>query len=268
MAGCNTAERWLASSYARGFDTADLMFQLFEKLMPLAVFGTAPVAGVVLIVALLVKDMRPAIIAGFLAALFFGTLGFCFFGADLHSESGWGWTAVGAGLKIGLNTCAGFVFGAGAAAAASRRYRLLSPLLLAIGLLLPTMLLLQPRVMRAEGERRWAEKQEIRRRNPHALVNDSTLPDEEDSGYRVRYVDDEGVVRANSDLTKAAPYVVLPPGRHKLVLHGDTAKAQRLKLEWFLPGEVEVEAGHLYKLRVEKSGIRLIEVPRFDDASR
>ena len=120
---------------------------------------------------------------------------------------------------------------------------------------------------RADGERHWAETQDLQRRNPHALVNDIALPDEEDSGYRIRFVGDKGVVRASNKLVSVTPYVVLPPGKHWVVLHGDTAKAGRLKLEWFLQGSVEVEAGRLYKLQVADGHIRLVEVTRFKENS-
>ena len=236
---------------------------MIDSLFRLIVFGAPAVAGLTLVIILLVKEMRPAIGGGFVGALVFALIGFWSFGKDLRSDSGWGWVALGAALLIGLYLCAGFIFGVGFAAAVSRRYRRISPLPLLFGLLVPFAMPLHSKVVRANGQRRWAEMQEFQRRNPHALVNDVALPDEEDSGYRVRFVDDQGVVRATNEFISVTPYVVLPPGKHRLVLHADTPKGDRLKLEWSLQDVVEVEAGHLYKLQVAKGKIKLAEVSRF-----
>jgi hypothetical protein len=113
--------------------------------------------------------------------------------------------------------------------------------------------------LRADGEKRWSEMQALQRRNPHALVNDATLPNGADSGYRIMFVDSKRVVRVNDELINPASYVVLPPGKHFLALHGDE-KTRRSGQETFLQGSVEVEAGRFYQLQVTNGIIWLIEV--------
>jgi len=228
-----------------------------DSLLRAIMFGTPLLAGILLVFSLFLEDRWRVLGVGIAAAAIFAVVGLAIFGGKLGSEEGWGWVALGAAVLIGIYICAGFVFGIGVTAAISKRYRWCSPFLLLLGLLSPLAMPVHSRIVRLENVRQWTEKQEAMRRAPHALLNDSSLADEEDSGYRVRFVDDMGAVREHREL--ADSYVVIPVGKHKLVLHGDTHKAQQLKLEWFLQQEVEVEAGCVYKLSVEKGRILLHE---------
>jgi hypothetical protein len=217
--------------------------------------STPLIAGLLLICALFLDNRWRVIGTGIAGAVIFAIVAFAIFGRKLSSEEGWGWVAIGAAVLIGIYTCAGFVFGIGAIAATSKRYRWSSSLLLLFGLLSPLSVPIHEKTVRLQKEREWEEKQEAIRRAPHALLNDSSLADDEDSGYRVRFVDDLGAVRAHGN--RADSSVVIPAGKHELVLHGDTPKAQRLKLKWFLQQEVEVEAGCFYKLSVGNGKISL-----------
>jgi hypothetical protein len=78
-------------------------------------------------------------------------------------------------------------------------------------------------------------------------------------------VDDKGVVRATNALISVVPYVVLPPGRHSLLLKADTPKGERMKLPWVLKESVEVEAGHFYKLEVANGKCRLVELRQINE---
>ena len=241
------------------------MYSNIDSILRAILVSTPVAAALLFLFSLFLKARWKVAGSGIKSALLFAVIGLALFGKDLNSDSGWGWVAVGAAFMIGIYACAGFIFGIGVAAAISKRYRCISALPILFGLLSPVTMPLHNKIVRAESERRWTEEQEMQRRNPHALVNDIALLDEEDSGYRIRFVDDKGVVRANSESIEVTPYVVLSPGKHRIVLHGDTPKAVRLKLEWSLQDSVEVEAGCLYNLQVTNGQIRLKEVDRFKE---
>ena len=244
------------------------MSAFLDTVLRVSVYGTPVVAGLAFLVVLFVKELRPAIVAGLIAAFLFGLVGGISVG-DAFGRSGMGadWGAMIATALIGLYACSGFLFGLGVAACISPRRRMLAPIAFIAGLALPVGLPVYRAEAQSAGERHWSEKQERQRRNPHALVNDVALSDDEDSGYRVRYVDDEGVIRASSEFISVVPYVVLPPGKHQLLLKADTPKAERMKLPWVLNETVEVQAGRLYKIRVKDGKATLVEVKRFKENS-
>jgi hypothetical protein len=237
-----------------------------EGVFRLVVYGTPIVAGGGLLLVLFVKELRPALIAGFAAALLFGLIGGASVG-DAFGRSGMGadWGAMIAMVLITLYACAGFLVGLGVAACLSPRHRIWAPIAFIAGLAVPVGLPVYRAHLRTTKEQLWVEKQERQRQSPHALVNDIALSDEEDSGYRIRFVDDEGVVRARSDVISVVPYVVLPPGKHRLLLKADTPKGERMKLPWVLKETVEVQAGRRYSLRVNQASVALIEVERFKE---
>ena len=246
------------------------MIPFLDGILRLALFGTPFIAGFTLLAVLFVKAWRPAIAGGFMGAIFFGFIGLASVGDVFHPDSGPGsdWAAALAAACVGLYVCSGFIFGVGIVACISPRHRFVALILLLIGLLLPIGTRFRAREVRIAGERHWLEEQELQRKNPHALVNDIALPDAEDSGYRIRYVDNHAVIRESNALMNVTSYVVLPPGKHWLTVKADTPKGEKLKLPIIGEQSVEVQAGDFYNLQVANGKAVLVEVSQNSDSNK
>lgn len=238
------------------------MVSFLDSILRLGLYSTPVIAGFTFLAVLSVKEWRPAIVSGFVGAIIFGFIVRASVGDVFHHDSGPGsdWGAAIATVAVGIYVCSGFIFGIGIAACISPRHRLIAPILLLLGLLVPIGIPASQKANRLAGERHWLQEQERERKNPHALVNDIALSDEEDSGYRIRYVDDHAVIRVTNALINAIPYVVLPPGKHHLTVKPDTWKGEDLKLPIIGEQDVEVQAGCFYRLQVTNGHAILIEV--------
>lgn len=245
------------------------MVPFLDGIMRLVLYGTPYIAGFTLLAVLFVKKWRTAIAGGFVGAIFFGFIKLASVGDAFHHDGmGAGWGGALAAVLVWLYACSGFIFGVGIFACISPRHRFTGAILLLIGLLLPVGIPVHSRETRIAGERHWLEKQELERSNPHALVNDIALPDEEDSGYRIRYVDDHVVIRASNATVNVTPYVVLPPGKHWLTVNADTPKGGKLNLPIIGVQRVEVQAGHFYKLLVTNGIVALVEVRQISEPNQ
>ena len=245
------------------------MTSFLDSLMIFAACGIPFIAGFTFLAGLCVKEWRPAIAGGLIGAILIGFVVTACVGGIFHSDGmGAGFGRGVAIVAIGLYACCGFVFGVGVFACLSPRRRVIGAILLLIGLLLPVGLPFRAREKRLTEERRWVDKQETERRNPHALVNDIDLPDEEDSGYRIRYVDNHAVIRASNAVFNVTPYVVLSPGKHWLTVKADTPKGNKLNLSIIGTQHAEVEAGHFYKLQVTNGKAILVEVNKISETNQ